>query len=62
MHVHVDHHDCLEVAILRGPVNTVRRFADGVVTQRGVRFGNLQIIPIRQGHGHGHGPGGHSHG
>jgi len=57
LHVHVDHHDCLEVAVLRGPVKAVRRFADGVVTQRGVRHGKLQIIPVR----HGHGPGGHSH-
>ncbi|QCI64154.1 nickel-responsive transcriptional regulator NikR [Phreatobacter stygius] len=57
LHVHVDHHDCLEVAILKGSVSAVRRFADGVVTQRGVRLGNLQIIPV----GHSHGVGDHPH-
>lgn len=57
LHVHVDHQDCLEVAVLRGGARTIRRFADTVVTQRGVRHGHLQIIPLggeEPGHGHRH--------
>jgi CopG family transcriptional regulator, nickel-responsive regulator len=50
LHVHVDAHDCLEVAVLRGTVGDVRAFADSVVTQRGVRLGHLQIIPTRRAH------------
>lgn len=46
LHVHVDHHDCLEVVVLKGRLEDIRAFADGVVTQRGVRMGNLHIIPL----------------
>ncbi|MDE1992711.1 MAG: nickel-responsive transcriptional regulator NikR [Rhizobiaceae bacterium] len=45
LHVHIDGHDCLEVSVLKGAVEEVKSFADSVITQRGVRFGNLHIIP-----------------
>lgn len=45
LHVHVDHDDCLEVVVLKGPVAEVRAFADTVTTQRGVRAGSLHVIP-----------------
>lgn len=45
LHVHLDHQDCLEIAVLNGSVDEVRAFADSIVTQRGVRAGNLHIIP-----------------
>lgn len=45
LHIHVDGNDCLEVSVLKGSVGEVKSFADSVVTQRGVRFGNLHIIP-----------------
>jgi CopG family transcriptional regulator, nickel-responsive regulator len=57
LHVHIDEQDCLEVAILKGSVGAVRGFADSLVTQRGVRHGQLQIIPTGPGHdapGHRH--------
>ncbi|MEZ2218426.1 MULTISPECIES: nickel-responsive transcriptional regulator NikR [Rhizobium] len=58
LHVHVDGHDCLEVSVLKGTVGEIKSFADSVVTQRGVRFGNLHLIPSEHGP-HDHGP--HSH-
>jgi CopG family nickel-responsive transcriptional regulator len=45
LHVHLNHDDCLEVAVLRGAVDEVRAFADMVTTQRGVRHGSLHIVP-----------------
>ncbi|MEN5083027.1 nickel-responsive transcriptional regulator NikR [Bosea sp. TWI1241] len=45
LHVHLDRHECLEVSVLRGPSGAVRRFADGVVSQRGVRHGHLHLLP-----------------
>ncbi|MBB3285181.1 MULTISPECIES: nickel-responsive transcriptional regulator NikR [Rhizobium] len=45
LHVHIDGHDCLEVSVLKGKAEEVMTFADSVITQRGVRFGNLHIIP-----------------
>lgn len=46
LHVHVNEHDCLEVAVLRGKVADIRAFADSVTTQRGVRLHSLHIMPI----------------
>lgn len=59
MHVHLSHDDCLEVAVLRGTVGEVQAFADTVITQRGVRHGQLYIVPETPGapghrHTHGH--------
>ena len=45
LHVHLDRHECLEVTVLRGQSGEVRSFADGVISQRGVRHGHLQILP-----------------
>lgn len=45
LHVHLDHDNCLEAMILRGPTEDVRVFANAVVSQRGVRHGNLNIVP-----------------
>lgn len=44
LHVHVGSRDCLEVAVLKGTVGEVKAFADGVISQRGVRHGNLHIV------------------
>lgn len=46
MHVHLDHDNCLEVAIMRGPVSSVRAFADEVMAERGVRHGKLNMVPV----------------
>ncbi len=59
LHVHIDGQDCLEVSVLKGKVDEIKTFADSVVTQRGVRFGNLHIIPSDDGADH---PEIHSHG
>lgn len=45
LHVHLNHDDCLEVSILRGGVSEVQAFANSVMTQRGVRHGNLHAVP-----------------
>ncbi len=46
LHVHLDHDNCIEALILRGRVADVRRFADSVTAQTGVRHGNLHIVPL----------------
>lgn len=44
-HVHLDAEQCLEVALLRGPRGAVRHFADHVISERGVRYGRLVLVP-----------------
>ncbi|ARO87685.1 nickel-responsive transcriptional regulator NikR [Nitrosospira lacus] len=46
MHVHMDHDNCLEVIILRGPTPSVRNFANLVMATRGVRHGKLHLVPV----------------
>lgn len=46
LHVHLDHENCMEVAVLQGETATVRRFADGVIAETGVRHGNLSAVPV----------------
>ncbi len=64
LHVHLDHDSCLEVSILRGPTQAVRTLADDTISQRGVRHGQLHLVPAalgREKHSHGGTPHGHSH-
>ncbi len=46
MHVHLDHDNCLEIAILRGRMDRVRKAANAVMAERGVRHGRLQMVPV----------------
>ena len=50
MHVHLDHDDCIESVILRGPTKTVKQFAESVISERGVRHGQLNLVPVDSGH------------
>lgn len=64
LHVHLDHDSCLEVSVLQGPVKAVRALADETVSQRGVRHGQLHVVPAdraRSRHSHGGGPHEHEH-
>ncbi|MBJ3816091.1 nickel-responsive transcriptional regulator NikR [Shimwellia pseudoproteus] len=45
LHVHINHDDCLEIAVLKGNMGDVQQFADDVIAQRGVRNGHLQCLP-----------------
>ena len=62
MHAHLDHENCLETVILRGPTADVREFAHAMMAERGVRHGALNLIPAdlnagrKHHHGHHHGP------
>lgn len=40
-HVHLDHDNCLEVIIVRGPSKTVRDLASQLIASRGVKHGKL---------------------
>lgn len=43
MHVHLGHHDCLEVLVVRGAAHKVRALADQLAAVRGVKHGKLTI-------------------
>lgn len=59
MHAHLDHDNCLESVILKGPTAAVRGFADALTAERGVRHGSLNVVSVEvdQGrHAHGYAP------
>lgn len=43
LHVHLDHHNCLEVLAVRGKASTVRKIADELTAARGVKHGKLTV-------------------
>ncbi|MGN6622029.1 MAG: nickel-responsive transcriptional regulator NikR [Sphingomonas sp.] len=58
LHTHLDHDHCMETVVLRGPTLTVQACADQLVALRGVRHGNVHLVPLDSGgerHSHGHG-------
>ncbi|NQU12474.1 nickel-responsive transcriptional regulator NikR [bacterium] len=43
LHVHLDHHHCLEVLAVRGPAARIRKLADALIAAKGVKHGKLTI-------------------
>lgn len=41
LHVHLDAHNCLEVAVVRGTSRAVRKLADELIGTKGVKHGKL---------------------
>jgi CopG family transcriptional regulator, nickel-responsive regulator len=42
-HVHLDHHNCLEVVIMRGRGGDLQRLGDQILSSRGVKHGRMVI-------------------
>lgn len=62
-HSHLDHAHCLEIAMLRGPADVVRACAEQLVALRGVRHGNIHLVPLsEEPASHTHAAAGHTHG
>ena len=59
MPAHLDHDNCLESVILRGPTGAVRAFADALTAERGVRHGQINVVSVEvasSAHSHGYRP------
>jgi CopG family nickel-responsive transcriptional regulator len=48
-HVHMDHHNCLEVTIVKGKASTVRELSERMIALRGVKSGNLTMTSTGDG-------------
>ena len=42
-HVHLDHHNCLEVVIMKGRSAALRKIADQILSLRGVKHGKFVV-------------------
>jgi len=61
MHAHLDHEQCIETVLLKGPVQRVRAFADATIAERGVRHGKLNLVSVELTPAHSHGGLAHRH-
>jgi CopG family nickel-responsive transcriptional regulator len=59
LHVHLDHDNCLEVIVMRGPAGVLRRAAERIIATKGVQHGRLTLTgplvePGQHAHPHEH--------
>jgi CopG family nickel-responsive transcriptional regulator len=54
MHVHISHHLCLEVIVIRGRSDRLQGIADRILALRGVKQGGIEIVAGIEEHGHRH--------
>jgi len=43
LHVHLDEHNCLEVLVVKGKSNSIKKIADQLIGTRGVKHGQLTM-------------------
>jgi CopG family nickel-responsive transcriptional regulator len=43
LHVHLDHHNCLEVLVVRGKGRAIKQAADRLIAAKGVKHGKLTV-------------------
>ena len=43
LHVHLDHDNCLEVLVVRGRADIIKKIADELTTAKGVKHGRLTV-------------------
>jgi CopG family nickel-responsive transcriptional regulator len=42
-HIHIDHHNCLEVLVLKGKTGSIQKLADKIKSLKGIKHGELVI-------------------
>ena len=42
-HIHIDHHNCLEVLVLKGKIGDIQKLADNIKALKGIKHGELVI-------------------
>jgi len=48
MHIHLGEHDCMEVIVLRGQVGEINKVADSLLSMKGVKLGQSNLLAIEQ--------------
>ncbi len=43
LHVHLDHHNCMEVLAVRGRADTIKKMADRLIATKGIKHGKLTV-------------------
>ena len=48
LHVHLDHHNCLEVLVLKGPADRIKALGQKLISTKGVKHGQLGLTTTGQ--------------
>ena len=48
LHIHLDHHNCMEVLILRGSGQDIKATAERLISTKGVKHGKLNLATTGQ--------------
>jgi len=40
-HVHIDHHNCLEILVIKGKSGNIQKLADNIKSLKGIKYGEL---------------------
>ena len=59
-HIILDHDSTFDTVLLRGPTGAVEALADGIIAERGVRFGAVNVVSV-EGNDHHADPAPHQH-
>lgn len=51
LHVHLDHHHCLEVVVAKGSAREIKKLADELIGTKGVKHGKLMMTTTSKGLG-----------
>ena len=49
LHIHLDAHNCLEVMVVKGTSQEIKKFADKLIGTRGVKHGKLTMTTTGRG-------------
>lgn len=45
-HFHIDHHNCLEIIVVKGKAKKLRESSDKIIAIKGVKYGKFTVSPI----------------
>ncbi len=45
LHIHLGHHDCMEIVVLKGRIGQIKKVADNIISQKGVKLGKINLVP-----------------
>jgi CopG family nickel-responsive transcriptional regulator len=48
LHIHLDHHNCMEVLVMRGPGEVLKSTAERLTSTKGVKYGKLNLATTGQ--------------
>ena len=48
LHIHLDHHNCMEVLVLRGQGEDIKATAERLISTKGVKYGKLNLATSGQ--------------